>query len=154
MDDIALFSKLPNLVSLEILGTVDAQSHQEVSWKNPTLTLRRLWAPTTAFTLHQLGLLTQECNLTALAFTFDAECVLDEFDEPPSSEEILDTLEELKALFGAIGPQLKELSIMSPFADGRDTGMGALGFPNFMNTIALGKSSQSSSGKTTRLVLR
>lgn len=138
LQDIVSFAKLPNIVSLDVLGDVEPVFSAS-RWTTCSPTLRRLWAPTAVFSHPQLAPLIQNSALTGLAFTFDIDGVVDDGFRPPSEGNIRNTLSALERLFEKVGPRLKELLVMAPFADSRsgdDARRG--GFQNLMATIALG----------------
>lgn len=138
LQDIVSFAKLPNIVSLDVLGDVEPVFSAS-RWTTCSPTLRRLWAPTAVFSHPQLATLIQNSALTGLAFTFDIDGVVDDGFRPPSEGNIRNTLSALERLFEKVGPRLKELLVMAPFADSRsgdDARRG--GFQNLMATIALG----------------
>lgn len=143
MADVAAFTKMPQLVSLEVLGDVeviDDTTTTTTTFKGCTSTLRQFWAPIASFNVEQLTDLVLDTNIDALGFTFDIDGALE--SSPPTADERLNRLKALDELFSKIGSKLKELLLMAPAADSPDSSRMRLGGPgpaNFLTTITLGE---------------
>ncbi|GAA5852138.1 hypothetical protein JCM9279_005067, partial [Rhodotorula babjevae] len=134
-DVVSFASELPALERLDVLGEVD-HSARSTTYKTISRSLRRLWLPSTALSVAELGALLaaddvlddptaeREVRVESLAFTFDPEQYF--APAPPPQYVVDEEIGFLGSLFGVIGADLRELSISTPLADAPDAGLGRI----------------------------